>query len=130
MESMIKTDIETIALTEADNGLEAAPTVGLTPIETYVKKATVDLNTLVSDAAAELNMKKSDVKTLVQKEKIQSVLKDGHYYVNVEEIQTYLTELEDEQEAGAIEEKPTTLLPLQTSLSAFRSRSNRQVTAS
>jgi len=83
-------DTEAVALTKVDNGLEATPTVGLTPNESYVNQEKVDCNSLASDAAKELGISKSEVKTLVQKEKIQSELKDGHYYVNVDEVHNYL----------------------------------------
>ena len=94
MKSAINMDTQIVALTKVDNGLEATPTVGLTPNESYVNQEEVDCNILLADAAAELNMSKTEVKTLVQKEKIQSELKDGYYYVNVGEIQTYFSELD------------------------------------
>ena len=95
MEATINMDTQTVALTKVDNGLEATPRVGLTPNESYVNQGKVDCNSLVSDAAAELNISKSEVKNLVQKEKVQSELKDGHYYVNVGEVHNYLIKAEE-----------------------------------
>ena len=60
------------------------------------QEETIDFNSLVSDAAVELNMSKQEVKVLAQQQKIKSKFKDGHYYVSVGEIQTYLTKLEQD----------------------------------
>ena len=40
----------------------------------------LNLDSLVSDAATELNMSKQEVKVLAQQQKIKSEFKDGHYY--------------------------------------------------
>ena len=71
----------------------------------------IDFNTLVADAAVELNISKSEVKTLAQKGKINAELKkDGHRYVNVGEIQTYLTKFEVESVVTKTEKEKAELL--------------------